>query len=83
MPCMPRLTPGSWCPTLLWVLDGTGLTTLLRLVSSAWYTICDQTMISCHRKIPNIIKYLIFLNIIKKVPFVNDANFENYPGACN
>ena len=29
-------TPGSWCPALLWVSDGTGLITLLRLVSSAW-----------------------------------------------
>ena len=27
-------TPGSWCPTLLWVSDGTGPITLLRLVSS-------------------------------------------------
>ena len=27
-------TPGSWCPTLLWVSDGTGQITLLRLVSS-------------------------------------------------
>ena len=27
-------TPGSWWPTLLWVSDGTGQITLLRLVSS-------------------------------------------------
>ena len=27
-------TPGSWCPTLLWVSDGTGQRTLLRLASS-------------------------------------------------
>ena len=27
-------TPGSWCLTLLWVSDGTGQITLLRLVSS-------------------------------------------------
>ena len=53
-------TPGSWCPTLLRVSDGTGLTTLLRV----WEK-----------------RHVQFQTA--QLPFRNDANFVNHPGAAD
>ena len=57
-------TPGSWFPTLLWVSDGTGQITLLRLVSRLGL-LMTRVWRNGHNMSPNNNKLYFCGNIIK------------------
>ena len=80
-PCRACLVSHPW-QLVLWVMDGTGQITLLRLVSSLGPL---MTRVWRKRHIQFWTAQSGAQSVTKhyQVPFGNDANFVNHPGACN